>query len=252
MNIKPESKHTIRHLLTLEDFKKAEIDRTIVSGVIKGFDKEKKRFVIDLGEKEAYIKKDDFSLYDGDLGKSGNVLGYVKYISDDDTIYLDRRSLITDTIALLKNKLSNGPFKITSVVVKTLPFGCILDIGNGVRGFLPNRYISKCAINDSSDVLQESQEIRVLIESFDMDRLSFLVNYKDTLNHSPYFYKVGTKVSGIVRNNIRDKEGNTTGYFVEITPNICGIVDVSYLQYGKEMPFMVKSVSSAGVKLDLA
>lgn len=236
--------------LTLDDIKKSLENQTPIVGLLQGFDRENNNFKVSFGAGlSGIIPKEYFSVYPNDFKTSGNVACYVSEITEDGVIILNRYTLIIDTIQEIREKR----YDILKSTVLFLPkTGAVCDIGNGVRGFIPLKNLSRCHIFEASDVLNPGKNITLKIDSYSPDKTSFECNYKDVFKTSFITYRKGQIISGVVRTPVYDDNKRVTGYFVEVSPNTKGIVDGAALKYGQRLNFKVKSISSTGLKLEIA
>ena len=99
-------------------------------------------------------------------------------------------------------------------------FGCFVDIGCGIPSLIPIDLISVSRISHPSDRFYIGQDIKVVIKSFENDRIC--LTHKELLGtweQNAAMFKQGETVTGIVR-SIEDY-----GVFVELAPNLAGLAE---------------------------
>ena len=79
----------------------------------------------------------------------------------------------------------------------------------------------------------------------------FVVSYKDTFNeYNPNDYHEGDAIVGTIK---FPTDSQHSGYFVHITPQVCGIMDtnslIPILRYGQKVEFSVIEAREKGLKL---
>lgn len=134
-----------------------------------------------------------------------------------------------------------------SGVVKTIKdYGAFVDIG-GVDGLLHVGELSWSRINHPKEVLQEGQRIEVKILSIDQDKQKVSLGMRQ-LSRNPWDTIAEKYLPGTV---LKAKVTKTTdfGAFVELEPNVEGLVHISELEHRRVM--RVTDVVQAGQEVDL-
>lgn len=116
--------------------------------------------------------------------------------------------------------------KKTGTVVKLMPFGAFVDIGD-VQGLLHNQDLSWTRIKHPSEVVQEGQEIEVTVIKVDREAGKVGLGFKDT-SQDPWTVNVaelkkGTVVEGVVTRLV------DFGAFVRIANAVEGLVHISQI-----------------------
>ncbi len=114
--------------------------------------------------------------------------------------------------------------RVNGIVSNVVQFGAFVDLG-GVDGLIHVSNLSWDQSRKPSEILQVGEQVEVLVEKVDMDRERVSLNRKALLAN-PWekfaeMYKVGDLVEGTVA-NVHDY-----GAFVQLTPEISGLVHVS-------------------------
>ncbi|MEG2348321.1 MAG: S1 RNA-binding domain-containing protein [Clostridia bacterium] len=200
----------------------------------------------------ATLPKENYSMYPDDFNyvykHEKKIVCYIEDI-ENGNIILNRKKVMEDSFLEVKCMIGQ---KVTAKVLTLIDFGAFVDIGHGIKGFIPLRDLNKCRINTSFDVLSKNQVINVIIESFNDITGNFNVNYKACFNGSTCDYSRNQIVEGKIRCPLF-QDGQLTGYFVEITPNLNGIFDTSSIMtYGEKRRFLIRAISKKGLKLELA
>ena len=116
--------------------------------------------------------------------------------------------------------------KKTGTVVKLMPFGAFVDIGD-VQGLLHNQDLSWTRIKHPSEVIQEGQEIDVTVIKVDREAGKVGLGFKDT-SKDPWTVNVaelkkGAVVEGVVTRLV------DFGAFVRIADFVEGLVHISQI-----------------------
>lgn len=119
---------------------------------------------------------------------------------------------------------------VEGVVRKIMPFGAFVDIG-GIDGLVHISQLSWDRVEHPSEVLQETQQIRVKIEKIDTQTGKIGLSYRDLLEH-PWHkveekFPVNTVVKGTVSRTAK------FGAFVKLAPGVEGLIHISELSHGR-------------------
>lgn len=126
---------------------------------------------------------------------------------------------------------------------------CYGDCGDGIIGCVDIRDVSASWLRNMNEYFHKGDKIWVKV--LNTDSLGqFILSYKDVFpKYNPYNYKTGDHVIG----SISELNAQKDGFFVNITPQIRGIVDISdnmpKLHYGQFVECYVKKPTADGLKL---
>ena len=114
-------------------------------------------------------------------------------------------------------------------VRKILDFGCFVDIG-GVDGLIHVSKLSWDRIKHPSEVVEEGQKVKVVVDKIDVDTGKISLSYRDAVSEHPWqaaakTFSEGTVVDGTV-SKIMD-----FGAFVKIAAGVEGLVHISELAH---------------------
>ena len=146
-------------------------------------------------------------------------------------------------ILLKKDKVS---MYITNIIPKTV-FG---DIGEGINAKIFINEISRTHLKSSREFFKKGQAIDVILLGTD-DEMRFIASYKRSF--PPYRkedYTVGMTIRGKVGDWI--KICSTSAYYVSITPQVSGIMNIPqrmYLDYGCDVECIVNEATDKGLEL---
>lgn len=236
-------------------------------GIVLRYDKEQGCLFVDLGmgkigiipEKEVTIYKytyphgnESFIPYQisSIVGKQikARVIGIASGI-----YILSRRETIREAYEQIASKAKENVYVRITAVYK---YGLFCDIGNGVIGFVPISYCSRCRIEKIENYFSVGDIIKVNIAEIKTAEEDYRITLsrKDAykpLSLDPVAPKVGDICTGIICLPVRTEDG----YYVEITPGISGIVDISYevprIEEGTHASFYVKKITEKGLNLEL-
>ncbi len=136
-------------------------------------------------------------------------------------------------------------------IKKVIEPGIVLELENGLEGFVPNENISWKYVEDAKKMLKEGDEINVKLITGDVSRKKLVFSIKD-LTDDPWetfasSKKVGDEVDGIIK-GINEKL-----IIVELAPNVEGIVKKSEFQKerkeqlpteGERLSFIIKEIDN--------
>ena len=95
------------------------------------------------------------------------------------------------------------------------------------------------------------QKVDVVVKCIDRKQGKVILSYKETLGSwedNIKNFTTGTKVKGIVR----ETEKNKNGIFIELTPNLVGMVEYKEgLSYGQDVEVYIKKIDSEKRKVKL-
>ena len=166
-----------------------------------------------------------------------NILNYNKSRGN---IVLSRKSVIENERNVLKNEtlkhLQEG-MVLEGIVKNLLDYGVFVDLG-GVDGLLHITDISWNKIKHPKDVLAENDKIHVKILKLDLEKEKISLGMKQ-LQANPWVEGIKSlKIHQIVTGKITSiKE---YGLFVEILPNVEGLVHISELDWKQKKKILSK------------
>lgn len=165
---------------------------------------------------------------------------------DDEIIMLSRKQNMYDAF----NYLTNCEF--TQMYITSMrPNVAFGDIGDGIIGRLTVKETSTARIRNVCELFHKGSILWV--KCLDTESQNVLsVSYKQTFpTYNPNDFSPGDVLTGKVCGSIDDRG---TGYFIAISPQISGILDVKkdvpVLQYGHKIQCYVKRADERGLKLD--
>lgn len=142
---------------------------------------------------------------------------------------------------------------IPCVVTSIAPFGAFCDVGCGISGLLPISYISVSRISSPAERLTVGQQIWCAVRRRDdtgrliLSMRELLGTWQENVAHGGF--EPGKTVVGIVRSV------ETYGIFIEIAPNLVGLVDTDEnddLTVGQTVSVFIKSVVPEKAKIKMA
>jgi len=217
----------------LKELRKAKEDGTTVSGKVIGWNRGGFHVVID--EITAFCPASEM-----ELGRPRSPETYMDREMDFKVAKFQRRGrrVVLSRSDLLKNKRDEllaglKPGTVTKGVVTSLPdFGAFVDLG-GVEGLVHVSEISRSRVKHPRDVLKSGQEVEVKVLKVEKggDRISLSMK---ELEPDPWkgvaeSYPRGSKFEGKI---LRHAD---FGMFVELEPDVEGLVHVSQLAPGVNM-----------------
>lgn len=218
---------------TLQELRKAKEEGTTVTGKVIGWNRGGFHVVID--EVTAFCPASEM-----ELGRPRSPDTYMDREMDFKVAKFQRRGrrVVLSRSEVLKTQrdeiLANlKPGTVVKGTVTSLPeFGAFVDLG-GVEGLVHVSEISRARVKRPGDVLKMGQEVEVKILKIEQggDRISLSMKelepdpWKDIANKYPR----GSKFTGKV---LRHAD---FGMFVELEPDVEGLVHVSQLEPGQEM-----------------
>lgn len=132
------------------------------------------------------------------------------------------------------------------------PYGAFIEVEQGIVGLLPIEDISISRIRSPYDRFQIGDELKVKVKQVDRQKGQVTFSHKELLGtweENIQKLKEGTKTVGIVR----DAEKNKNGIFVELEPNLVGMVEYTDdIEYGQKVDVYVKKIIPEKRKVKLA
>ena len=258
-NYLPESCYKLENL-SFSDVQKAfEANETVV-GFVESISSADERLTVRLGDDViAYLPFDEVTIYQLSYSKNNpgfpfplqvgclkekNICAKVISISNT-TITLSRKASMSEAYEAIKG-LSKLPFTVTAVRAKTV-FG---DVGHGIQAKILVSQLCKCRIRSATEVCKVGDSFVVAVLNFDeLKRVN--VSYKSTFpEYNPDQFTKGEVVVGTINEPI---DNSFSGYYVNISPQVAGILDyhtwLPILNYGDTVECIVSKASPKGLHL---
>jgi len=235
-----------------------ENTKKIVNVTCRSYDKRGDRYVVDLEDgRKGYIATNDMSIYP--FKNEKKVYGFVGRSLRAIVLTDDGENPLTLTrIPIMEAKLAEildgGAIKkvIEVTVISASDMALYVDLGDCISGIIYKTDIISAGFSHPSDVYPVGSKILAKIKGYQDEQKFFTLSHKDVFSKDKDQYYIGMRLEGTVRAPIYSN-GKITGYFVQITPAIAGIVDVNdiRLDNGDIIPMIVKTVKARGLKLRL-
>lgn len=221
---------------------------------VSRFERKNNSFIVRLeDDRIGYIPKEEMSIYPFKKSNAqlstylGNLLQAVITKEDGKNIYLSRKPVMQERI----NEILDGGAIGKTLDVKVISSSDValyLDLGEMVSGIIYKNDIISASFKYPTDIYPIGSTIKAKIISY-KDNM-FTLSHKELYSNKIDQYYTGMRLNGIIRAPIFDN-GAITGYFVQITPAISGIVDVHdiRLENGDVIPMVVKNIKPKGLKL---
>ncbi|MDO4282587.1 MAG: S1 RNA-binding domain-containing protein [Clostridia bacterium] len=237
-------------------FKTDSMQPKIINVTCIGYDKSEGMFTVKLPDsRTGKIPKDEMSIYplkndkqiESFIGKDIRVA-----IIDESDMTLSGKIPMQKQLEKLTEENPVGKIlKVTVVSASDVALYC--DLGEGISGIIYRNDIISTPFPLPTDVYPIGSVIDAKVKNFKADKSFFTLSHRDVFSRSMKAYRKGMHLNGIIREQI--KRGNVvTGYFVEVTPAIKGILDINdsiYLQNGEKIPMVVNDITPKGLKLRL-
>ena len=174
----------------------------------------------------------------------------IKEVSSENVLILSRKEVQKEALSWMKDELQEGQI-VTGIVKNIKPYGAFVEIGGGVVGLVHIEDLSIARIKSPYERLKIGQKIKIMIKSIDRENMKIILSYKETLGtweDNAKKFSVGMKVSGI----IRETEKNKNGIFIELMPNLVGMAeyDDGY-KYGQNVDVFIKKIDKDRKKIKL-
>ncbi len=146
---------------------------------------------------------------------------------------------------LKKGQIVNG------TVTGIKPYGAFIEIDNGPVGLAFIEDLSVVRIKSPEERLQIGQKVKCMVKEVNEETKKINLSYKDCLgtwDENVKNFKEGMTVKGIVRNT----EEKKNGIFIELTPNLVGMVEYTdKLEYGQPIDVYIKKIIPEKKKIKL-
>ncbi len=255
----PEGWNT--EIFKLENSKLSEIKKeSIMQGIVKECD-ESCNLHIYLGKGiTGIVPKDEvegINIKQDEQAKEnicrGKIHKYIQFkIKDikENTPILSRKEVQKEALNYIIKNYKIGQ-SLKGIVKNITPYGAFIEIGGGIVGLAHIEDLSVARIKTPYERLKIGQKINVTLKNVDKETKRISLSYKEnfgTWEENANKFKEGEKTKGIVR----ETEKNKNGIFVEITPNLVGMVEYQEgLEYGKRIDVLIKKIDYNRKKVKL-
>ena len=257
--LKPEGEYSLRvEPYSNQDFVNFVMKNTTVTGYVERIDTENSELLVRIGENICHLPFDEVTIYPLTYSKNTErtipiqictllhkkIRVKVVYINDSE-IFVSRRKNMIEAVSIIKK------YKIVYCRVNNLSAKyCFLDIGDGINAILNIREISKCRANSTSEFFHVGDKFSAKILSYD-ELNRFSVSYKKMYKK----YDMNDYIEGDchVCKVYSPVDEACSGFYVSITPQVSGILDVTSwmppLKYGDSVEAIVTNANPKGVKM---
>ena len=163
---------------------------------------------------------------------------------------LSRKDVQKDALNWVKNDLQVGQ-RIKGIVKNIRPYGVFIEIGGGIVGLAHIEDLSVARIKSPAERVKIGQKIEVIVKDINKDEGNVILSYKEILGtweENAQKFQEGTKVTGIVR----ETEKNKNGIFIELAPNLVGMSEyMENLHYGQNVNVYIKKIIPEKKKIKL-
>lgn len=258
-NILPEACYTPKNL-TMAEVQKAFKTKETIVGVVKNSIPTGTEVEVRLSEElVGFMPFDETTIYPFTYStinpnftmpiqilclRGKNVCVKVKSITDG-KIILSRKDNMFEAFEHISLQ-ATLPFNVTGLRTKAV-YG---DVGHGIAAKIYLTDLCKCRIRSVSEICKVGDSFVVSVLGFDeLKRLT--VSYKNTFpEYNPNNYKNGDIVTGTINEPV---DNNFTGLFVNVSPQVVGILDYHSwhpaLHYGDVVECVVSKASAKGLRL---
>ena len=140
---------------------------------------------------------------------------------------------------------------VNGTVTGIKPYGAFIEIDNGPVGLAFIEDLSVVRIKSPEERLQIGQKVKCMVKEVNEETKRINLSYKDCLgtwDENVKNFKEGMTVKGIVRNT----EEKKNGIFIELTPNLVGMVEYTdKLEYGQPIDVYIKKIIPEKKKIKL-
>lgn len=202
------------------------------------------------------IRKADMSIYPLKIDKQidaliGKDMRAVVLEDDGNNIWLSRKPIMEERLNELAQEPIGKVLKVTITSASDVALYC--DLGDGISGIIYKNDIITAPFSYPSDIYPVGSVIDAKVKCYKKEKAFFTLSHKDVFPKDKSSYYKGMHLNGVIRSPIL-KRGEITGYFVEITPAISGILDVNdsiHMDNGEKIPMVVNDITTKGLKLRL-
>lgn len=158
-------------------------------------------------------------------------------------------------MSVFKSFNENGKIQVgdrCSGIIKNIkPYGAFVELENGINGMIHIEDFSVARISSPSERVKIGQNVNLVVKSVDNERNRINFSYKEnfgTWEENARKFSVGMNTQGIVR----ETEKNKNGIFIEITPNLVGMIEYQDgLEFGDKIDVAIKKIDYEKRKVKL-
>lgn len=238
---RPEIRCTINDFITRDYLVFAMKRKEAVHGKIVRIFVREKLVVVFLGNGlYGILSWEEFSIYpftyysnnnipDEILSLNEKVISFFVTHVSSNRITLSRKDHMAETLAIFLSRYKwpvVWKCSVTSVFSESL----YLDVGAGLKGFLPCRQISAARINNLANFYHIEDIISCKKIEYDSSRKDFILSFKAMYNpikQELAKYEVGQIISVRIAEKLSNKSSiypNEPGYYVEVNPVLTGVL----------------------------
>lgn len=243
-DLRPERDFQVDEKMTFDEIVKRYEQRITITGCVRGVDVFDKKIFVSLGNNIEGILTFDESSIDELKGSSDTPVQVRTILKkriirakilkiEDGKIYLSRKANLLEVLKKVKENIG-GLFNATAENVGGHNVFC--DIGEGLIAYCSVEEVSRIRIKDTREWVKIGQHFTVKVTDICKDNNFIWCSIKRGSYGDYSVFKHGMKVRARVGNAITGEDGNITGYYVEITPAISGIADLTAENYSGELP----------------
>lgn len=242
-------------LLRIENNPKIPVNGDLLAAKIIGFETSKHIIYVDLGHNNyGFILEENYYFSpksnNSKLTHGTNIIG-AKVICKKSTNFfeLSRKASIEEAFYGLKKKIGD----VTDAYITSLvPYGAFIDLGLGVTSLLHISELGETRYSKIQYFFKQGDIVKVKLLRFEENDNFFYVSRKNAYSNDMSNFKPDTLIDVTVADRLYDN----SGYFVEVSPAISGIMDFfqKYYSYtlspGDTVCAKIKKIKSKGLTLD--
>lgn len=257
--ILPEIHHKFREL-TIEEVKEAYENGDTVTGFVDSISLEKEQVSILFGQDiMATMPFSEATIYPLRYSKRSqsklptNIKCLLKR-----KIRVKISSITADEIIVSRKKNMMEAYnhlqdcrQVSMYVTEVIPRTAFGDIGEGVTGKLFINDVCRNHIHNVGEYISERSTIDVVITGYDDEHRASVSYIKAFKPYCKEDYMVGDIIQVTIGDWI--KVADTSAYYVSITPQVAGIMNVNrnlYLDYGSKAECVITGAGNKGLHLD--
>lgn len=131
------------------------------------------------------------------------------------------------------------------------PYGAFVEVAKDTVGLLHIENISVARIKNPAERFKIGQNVKVMVKSIDRDLNRINLTHKELLGSwkdNAKLFKEGDIVTGIAR----ETDKNKRGIFIELRPNLVGMVEYNpNIEYGQDVIVNIKRIIPEKEKIKL-
>lgn len=212
-------------------------------------------YTVNAKGKIGIIPTKEFSIYDSKEVNMRLLHTFIKAVVTEydgkDHLILSRRKIMQQKVEEFVRK---GPINVIiadAKVVSASSTALYLDIGDGLSGVMYRKEIISSPYSEPTDIFPIGTRIPVKIIKYTPEKEFFTCSHRALYSNNRNNYKRGQIITGTIRQEIVEND-IVTGYFVQVTPAISGILDIpegTTFCNGDTFEMIINSVTVKGLKL---